>query len=285
MNHQSVLKNHASHRTWRYVLFIIAATLGLGASGFAQQATDGAQPASSSQTSASQAQPDPSSIISAMLLRYYNASSLKATIVHTVAAMGKSQSIQTDLQFERPSLISIKQSRSEPDPQTWIASSDGKLFSYPVPTGVVLGSDQSKWLVEPVKNNLGNEQSIQDLLQAAADSLPDISDPVLIMAGWKDAQKAMIRKWSNLQLQTVVDKNGVKDWAITGIYTSGATGSLKGNFTMIISPDNDLLSMEIKRNFAIPNGTPDQAVQTVDTWICQTVLNGAVDHSLFKISK
>lgn len=251
---------------------VATACLMLAAIGFAQQSTT------------PQAQ-DAGSVISSMLMRYYQAQTLKTTIVHTVSALGKSQTIQTDLQFDRPSLLSIRQVRSEPDANVWIAASDGKAFSYPVPIGIVLGTDQSKTIVEPVKNALGQDQSVQDLLQAAADSFPDFTDPLLIMAGWKDAQKVMIARWSNLQLQTITDKNGVKDWAITGIYTNSPVSPIKGTFTMIISPDYDLLSLEIKRSYAAPGIGSNQAVATVDTWICQTTLNGTVDQTLFHISK
>ncbi len=225
------------------------------------------------------------SVISQMLLRYYNLKKLDATIVHTVSALGKSQSITTRLVFEKPSSLYLEQVRSAPHAKTWLVVSDGKIFSYPVPAGIVLGSNQAKRLIEPVKDAEGKDQDVQRIVQASADSIADTSDPLMIMAGWNGAQKAMISRWSDLQISFPIQKDGSKDYLITGIYTTSPQFPAKGKFSMLVSPNFDLLQFQVQRFYTVPDSTNNQSVETLDTWICTTNDKPTIDESLFTVPK
>src|SRR5687768_12511542 len=84
------------------------------------------------------------------MIEYYNdAATMTGTIVMTAKVGDESLALTTNMQFERPSRIYVRQQKSIGDKRVWMIVSDGKSFAYDSP-GTFAWEPPGKRLAEPV---------------------------------------------------------------------------------------------------------------------------------------
>lgn len=223
-----------------------------------------------------------SSIVSKCLALYYGATSISGKIDHTVEAMGKSQTISTVLFAEKPSKLYLLQTRTAPDPQTWLVTSDGDRFSYQEPAGVALSNNPNERLVEPVVDFKQRHQTISDIFQATSSSIGDVSDPLVMVIGWPGAQKALLKRWSTLTLKGQTDVSGKIQYTVGGTYSQKDITGEVGTYQMVIDQDGNLISYEIDHYYTA--GTDSQKPILIrNVWTCGLTLNQPIDETHFKV--
>ncbi len=219
----------------------------------------------------------PSELISRMLQRYSSARSLTGSIVLSVTTMGQTAQARTDVQFELPSKLYLRQSRAT---ASCLVTSDGKRFSYDAPK--LTWHDKGVRLVEPVSLSNGKTLAVRDIYAAATASLIDRSAPLDIAIGRREDLEFLRRQWATLRYQGKVSHDGAEVHAITGDWKEyGDAPRTSGSFRMLISDSGDLKQYAVSETVDVP---PLGNKTVVSVWEVSLTVNGKPNAELFRVA-
>ncbi|MFZ4506705.1 MAG: hypothetical protein ACOYON_03295 [Fimbriimonas sp.] len=223
------------------------------------------------------AEPDAATLITKMFRHYSEAQTLTGQIRWIQRAKGIAIQTDTDVAFERPSKLYIKQTQNGSEPKTWLITSDGKLFSYNKPE--VLRGPESR-LVEPVFAS-GVSQSIRDIYAVGIRSIGDKSVPLDIAISRREDLSTLRGQWATFQ---VVGKEKLREtncYVIEGKWREDPGMRPTGTYQLWLSPDGDILRFALKELFASPQGE----IEVTSTWDASLVVNGQVNAKQFTVVK
>ena len=223
-------------------------------------------------------------VISNMLAHYHQLQSLTGTInlqVEAKASTGSvTQGIQTELQFEKPGKLYLRQVKLGSQPSEWLITSDGETFSYNVPKG--LPYSKSKRLVENV-----NGKSIPEIYAASVLSVGDRSAPLGIAMNWNDELRRIVAEWPVCQLMGEVNWQGSKVWKISGKFKDRPDGDQIGDFVLVIDHDGNLLEYQTVQSIATPDAVghldAKHPIRLSQTWLVNLQPNGKPAEALFNV--
>jgi hypothetical protein len=226
-------------------------------------------------------QVNPGMIISQMIKKYNEATTLVGTILLKVEIAGQSTAVRTELQYEKPAKLYIKQSSGGRTSRTWYVTSDGKEFSYPTPYRPLLNDKQQQGS-EPVSRPDGSRQDIRTIYSAAVEGLGDKSLPLDVAIGRQSDLVLLRDQLASAEYQGVRLVAGVEAHIISGKWRSNATAHTTGIYTMAISKTDDLLYYAISEYMMLDKGAQHELMTE---WTVDFKVNVPVDQRLFKVVK
>jgi len=220
---------------------------------------------------------DPAKIVSDMLLKYRETQTLAGTITLTVSdGVGKS-SVETRVQYAKPSKLYIRQAKSG-NPKAKLVTSDGKHFSYDLPENQGLVATDMR-MIEAIKNLRGETQTVQDVYAVATASLYDRSAALDIIISRKEDLEYLNFQWASITYVGKGEVDGRPVHVITGQWRPYGTAPVMGQYEFAISMEGDLLRYVQKEQYKI-NGVTALATYLYDV----RVTRGAKpDESLFTV--
>jgi len=203
------------------------------------------------------------SLLVQKMIEYYNdAATMTGTIVMTTKVGNESLSISTNMQFEKPSRIYIRQQKSIGNKRVWLIVSDGKKFAYDAP-GLAAWEDPNKRLVEPVTFN-GIVQKFRDIYAAGATGLGDRSTPLDIAIGRTEDLRYLRDQWKTVNYRGKSTHLGQEVNVVIGDWRPYGNAEVQGQYRMLITPGGEL--KEFARSEMVkPQGAPE-ALTIVTTW-------------------
>ncbi len=228
------------------------------------------EPTGTPKTSASQ-------VLSKVLTHYAEAQSVSGSIKMTQSAQGVTINIVSDLQYERPSKIYLRQERLGSKAATWLLTSDGKIFSYDNPERI-LGGPRHRELV----SQNGNDQKISDLYMAAEFSLGDLNPILDIAISHPSRLKRLKSQWATLKYQGQVKIGDVQVQKIAGDYREDATKAAAGTFEIYVNDAGDVVRYVTTQRFIFPS-VSKEPVEVVTTWDSTVKVSGTINPALFKV--
>jgi hypothetical protein len=230
-----------------------------------------------------------SAIISAMLARYHNATSVVGSINQTITASFAGttvhQNLDTQLQFERPSRLYLKQDlhpRPGHPAQSWLVVSDGIHFSYNVPNEMV--KSDSKRLFEAVNQPArGEVYDVPHIYAVASQSLGDRSEPLGIVMGWSEELRRIAMSWATIEAPVPDQYRGVSCYRIAGKYREKPNMQPGGTFEMFISKDGDLLKYTVSELEGAKTNGSLAVAPVVTVWDVDIKVGAAPKPELFKV--
>lgn len=237
-----------------------------------------------------------SQLVSKMLQYYSDAPSLTGNITLTASDGAGRVRVDTTIQYQKPSLIYIRQVKSGSNPMQWMIVSDGKYFSYNSPENLP-GSNQR--LTEKVSQLVPDQYSvdkdgkrvpkyanydIRQIYAVGAVSLGDRSVPLDVAIGRREDLEHDNLTWVTVNPNGKKTVNGEQGTSIVGKwrpYGNAASdpNSITATYEMVIADDGRLLQYS---TFQPMEGGGSSAVLTL-TWDVDLKVGGKVDTALFKI--
>ncbi len=227
-------------------------------------------------------------LIQKMLTVYHGAKTMTGTIKLTVSTTSGSASLDTALQFERPSKFYLRQRKlvANPDPEQpteWLVSSDGKLFSYPVPNDKYANAMGVR-LVEPVANpRAGSIHDLASIYAAASKSIGDRSMPLDIAIAARGDLVYRRAQWATYAVVGEKQVRGKKANLISGDFRQYSGAVVTGIYQMAVTDTGELLQYVEVTNVAVGDGPNSQTVRITSQWEVDLTINGKVDPTLFKV--
>ncbi|MBS1718129.1 MAG: hypothetical protein JSS72_10415 [Armatimonadetes bacterium] len=223
----------------------------------------------------------PAQLLTRVFMRYMTAERLTAKITLKVTTgMGDSGVMDTIIQYEKPSLVYIKQSQGS---ENKYIISDGKMFTYPRPPYVHGDSSQ---FIEPVVNH-GFPLDTRDIYGVGAVALLDRSIPLDILMGRAVDVKQAATCWIDLRDAGTVDYNGVVARRIVGRWRPEPTGDEAGKYEILID-EKTLSLLHYKVQQMISPADQKGRILTPTTYTSDYSITSdttsPVDRSLFKFS-
>lgn len=216
------------------------------------------------------------SILTKMFARYGDAKTLKGTIVLTQSIGNQGGQLKTDIQFEYPSKLYLRQEKEFVKKETWLVTSDGKHFSYAAP----YGPGKGQRLIEPIRLATGTTLTVRDIYAAVTASIGDRSAPLDLAISRKEDLNYLRGQWASLTLDGAKDLNGEEVYAISGNWREYQTAPVSGRFQIFVSKEGDLKRYAIEESVKL-----DNSYRVVSVWEVNLKINGEVDDKLFKLVK
>lgn len=227
------------------------------------------------------------------MLRYYDAAQTLTGTIRFVQSVGDvSVSIETTLQYEKPSKLFIRQDRRSSEPRTFLVTSDGKFFSYDLPENRLAAPGER--LYEPVVQ-AGRSLGYRDIYAVASRSLGDRSAALDIAIARTEDLKFIRGQWATVEYAPEQPGSGMK--VVTGDWRAYASAPVSGRYSMwitesgelkryaqreVIQPEATVLDERFRERPAQLNVGPQQ-VNSV--WEVDLKVNGEPDAKLFKVVK
>ncbi|MGV3618159.1 MAG: hypothetical protein ACO1SV_22765 [Fimbriimonas sp.] len=217
------------------------------------------------------------SLISKALVRYYDAKSLVGQIRLTQTAKGVSLTIDTTVQYDRPSMLAIQQVKGGSEPRRATVISDGKHFAYDRPEGTY---GQSRF-VEFVTQN-GYTQTIKDLYGASFRSLVDRSPVLDIAIGRREDLQSLKEHLGAKKITGRTKVRGVDVYVIEGDYHDKLGAAPTGTFLLMISDAGDIVRFSQLQRFRVPDKT-NETIEVVSTWDADLKVDAKTDSRLYNV--
>jgi hypothetical protein len=248
----------------------LASLLALAAQGGAPAVQ---QPTSQAPAAANEA----AALISKAMLRYYQAPSLAGKIRLTQSAQGVSIVADTEIQYDRPSLLYIRQSRNGSSPRNVTIVSDGKKFAYDRPEET-LGPGR---FTEYVTQN-GYQQTIGDMYGASVKSVVHRS-PVLDMAIGRRADLEIVRShWGSKRVSGRKTVRGISGIVVDGNYHEMPGADPTGTFQMVLTEEGDILEYRQTQRFRVPDQVKD-TIEVVSQWEVDLKVGAKTDPGRYRL--
>ncbi|HVL39076.1 MAG TPA: hypothetical protein VM328_06765, partial [Fimbriimonadaceae bacterium] len=196
--------------------------------------------------------------------------------------------VESLLQYERPSKIYLRQVRKSSDPFTYVLSSDGKHFTYDAPDSNLKFAKSNRDRIQesievpqadptaaPVRLNIG------DMYAAAAFSLGDRSAPFDIAIGRIEDLRFLTGQWPALSYQGITELRGERVHVIHGHWRpSDAVERATGQFELYISETFDLRRYVVRERAQL---AARSEIAIVSDWSVNLLVGGKPDPNLFKL--
>ncbi len=222
--------------------------------------------------------PRPSELISKALARYAAAKTIVGTIKLTQAAAGRSGTITTTLQLQRPDKLFLRQVQDKVPPRVWLVTCDGTGFTYDLP--IETEGQKPGRLYEPLVRETG-KLSVQDVYRAAVASIGDRSAPLEIAIGHKEDLKFITGQWASLAYAGQVDLKGASCHKIRGQWREYPGGPIVGRFELFLDDQSLIRRYAVEQAIQVQPNQP--AIQVVSVWDVDLKLDAEVDPSLFRL--
>lgn len=223
--------------------------------------------------------PTPASLVSKMFARYYEAKTVTGTVTMKQTLGSLAIECTTELQYERPGKLYVRQRMTGAQAKSALVTADGKTFSYNTPD-YLPGSENVKRLIEKMDTAFG-KLDIGDVYSAAAKSLADQSVPLDVAIGRKDDLTFRKNQWATLVYGGKVALGGESVHKVVGRYRAFQAANPSGDFEMLLSEAGDLRRYTLKSTLQA-DGRP-LTVQA--TWEVRLAVGGTPDPKLFTVVK
>ncbi len=220
-------------------------------------------------------EPTPSAKIGFMLAKYNSARTLTGTIVKTEGNSQESGQLITDLQYERPAKLYIRQTRQTISGGAWTVTSDGKYFSYDKPDTESHGRGR---LLEEVDGKYGRLK-IAEIYAASSKSLADRSAPLDMAISRPEDLQFLRNQWATVNSGGTKEVGGEKFYVVSGKWRTYGEDQVSGNYEMWISATNDL-RMYVVRELIIVGGAETLLIHK---WDVNLKVDDQVNPKLFKV--
>lgn len=216
-------------------------------------------------------------LVSRSIRRYFDALAVKGQIRWTNSARGMSVVTVTDVAYDRPNKLLIRQERAGAHPAHYLAVSNGAVFSYDRPPNV-LGPDRFQEYV----NQHGRFQLIHEMYVACSKGLLDRSPALdMVIAGKSDL--AYLRKqWSHLRYKGTATINGQEARVVKGDFLVDESHEAAGTVEMAFTDAGDLLQYTERTNYAVPNSS--DTIEVVSVWDVDVKVIEANDPKTYRVS-
>lgn len=215
-------------------------------------------------------------LLSAMFAKYSASTATKGTITMRQSLSGVTVQVDTKVQFENPSKLYIRQDRKSSDPGTAIITSDGKYFSYNLPSEVS-GSSHPKRLVETVVQR-GSKLVVRDIYAITNSSLIDRSMPLDILIARPEHLRYRKSQWVTLVLSA--GQNGT--YVVSGTWREDDSSQPNGKFEMNLAKDGTLKRYVVRESISVDGRAPE--LVTTD-YSVDLETNAKCAQELFKLAR
>lgn len=220
---------------------------------------------------------DAGALISKAMSHYYEASSVSGQIRLTQSAKGVQLLINTALQFDQPSQISIQQSRTGSAPKQISMVSDGKSFSYDKPEGL-MGQNRFR---EKVMQH-GYSQTVRDMYSASSRALLDRSPVLDLIIGRLEDLKVLKGKWGAKKITGRTTLRGVEAVIIEGAYHDMPGAAPTGHFQMVVTEQGDILRYSNTQRYRVPDQTTE-TIEVLSVWEVDVKVNAKTDPVRYRV--
>jgi hypothetical protein len=230
------------------------------------------------QDSTTQPKPSPSRIMSKMFAHYAGARSAVGTIKMVQTAKGYTVHTETDMQFDRPSLIFIHQVRDGVKGREWFLTSDGKEFSYDRPEDELYGHSR---YVEYVTQH-STALTLGDFLLASVLSLGDVNAMIESAVASNEFLKRLSGQWASLVYRGRTTVDGQEVQAVTGQYRDNALSKITGEFEAYINDAGDFVKYVVHQHLRLGKTSGDM-VDVDTTWTSNLKIDVPTNPKLYKV--
>ena len=232
--------------------------------------------------------PTAAGLVSRMLARYASAKSLTGSVRTTQVAGTASVVTETSLAYERPSRIRLAQhQKSTLIDRSRFLVSNGDWFAYSPPDRLMSAAP----LVERVRPEKGQAQTVGELYSVIAGDLPDRSPVLDVLVARKDDMTYFANQLARFSLAPKETIAGTQANVVEGDWRESDTVDVSGRFKLYISDEGDLLRYVLTQKFAAPAGNSargnpvagDSLITVVTTWDTKIELNAPVKSDTFAL--
>ena len=226
------------------------------------------------------AQQSPAQLISKMLKHYSDAKSLTGTIKLS-QGIGKpaTGSMVTAIQFEKPSMLYIRQTLKTSEPREWVITSDGERFSYPKPE--YLPGDPRIRLIDKVTPRPGEVLDIRGIYSVCGQSLGDRPVPLDVAIGRPQDLKTFTQQLVTLEPRGKTKLGEEEVNLIEGRWRDYTLA--EGRYAIYVTDAGDFRRYVVVQ-MVKPSARMD-AVEVTSQWDINLVVNGKTDPNLFTLIK
>lgn len=215
-------------------------------------------------------------LISKAFRRYYDCQSLTGKIRLTQSAKGVTLVIDTEVQFDQPSKLYVRQVRGGSMPKEATIISDGEKFSYTRPYDTL-----GRPVFQEMVTQHGYTQTVRDMYSVSAKSSLDRS-PVLDIAIGRATDLREIRThWGSPEFKGKTQVNGITANIVEGTYFDIPGEDATGTFQFLISDDGDLIRYGQIQKFGMPN-KPTETFLVTSTWDADLHPNAKTNPALYR---
>lgn len=220
-------------------------------------------------------------LVSNMFRKYSGASVIQAVVKTTASDGAGTVTVDTTLQFERPSKVYLQQvEKSGRRSNTYFIVSDGKNFMYPSP-GQSL-PDPSRYLTDPVLALDGVTYDVGAIVATGSMGIAERSPVIDIFTG-RNVDMADVRAtWASIRDGGAVQFGGKPARRATGSWRRNGNAPATGTFEIFLSEDADLLGYRIVEYLGRVRG---RDARLTITYTVDARVNGTADQSLFSLSR
>lgn len=239
-----------------------------------------------------QGKPDGAALVSKMFAFYSKASSMTGTIRMTQTADGQSITLDTDIAYESPSKLYIKQVLHEPvapsegfRPTTWLVTSDGNKFSYDYINDVRMHADKPEpsRLWEPV-NGVRGVQTYQDIFLDSIHSLGDVSIPEILAIGGTTGFKTIKDEIATVEVVGPSTVNSTPVTVLKGLWGTSSKLQPTASYEMDITSTGELLRYMQDETVSVQlPGQKMKPQRVITTWDLDLHPDAKPDESLFTV--
>lgn len=219
--------------------------------------------------------PTTGAVISRMFDRYNKADSLSGTVVFTQTAQGRTVTIDSQIQYDRPTQFYLRQvQRGQSRPNLTIA--DGKMFTYEVPRN--LNAKPGDRLYEP-QNQRGVVYNVSDIYTIALESLLDRSAVFDILIAKPEHLRFVAGQLATRSFLNDNPPSAGQSAVIVGRWRDYANAEPTGTYAIAISPQGDLQRFAITQNLNVAG----QTVEVRSEWTLQIKVGDPGDAALYRV--
>jgi hypothetical protein len=218
-------------------------------------------------------------MMSQMLAHYASAQSLVGTIKMTQSAQGVSLHITTELQYDRPSMLYIRQIRDGSRPKVWTVTSNGSIWSYDRPDNQDAHMGPNRHVEYVTQNNI--TMKLSDFFGAASHSLGDMNPMLISAISNPDWLRRLTGQWATLVDKGSTKINGQVVEEIAGKYRDGVGHSQSGDFEAYVSDAGDLVKYVLYQRMAI-TGVTKGAVDIMTVWESNLQVGATTNKDLYQ---
>ncbi len=220
----------------------------------------------------------PAELVTKMLAHYAGAKSMQGTITLTQTYSGKTATIDTQLAYEKPGLLYIRQDARMSNGLTALVVSNGNFFKYTIP--VETGGKPGQMLFESLRD--GNKiMDYTGVYTAGSKSLIDRSQPLDIVIAKREDLVLVNQTWATLEWGEPTKFGEQVAWLVTGDWREEERARPVGKFGMWITEAGDLLRYEIKEVLKLDAKSP--AMTMTSTWAVQMQVDAKPNPELFRL--
>ena len=226
-------------------------------------------------------------LISKMFALYANAKSMTGKIQMVQQAQNQTVELDTDIAYESPSKLYLKQALNTSGGRQWLVTSDGTDFTYDFPNDArtaANGEEPHRWL-EHVNPGGGVQPfDYRGIFRVALRSLGDISIPELLAIGGTAELTTIKNQIVSISIAGTDTVNGQQVHVLIGEWRLDQTSPATGSYKLFITDDGQLKRF-VEREIVAVNLPNVQAKpqEVVTTWNVDLKPNGKPDEALLKV--